>query len=308
MTSRPEKDARSKKPSAGKEATGGFSTAGPAKHFDQKEKCMESKAKLLARLAAAAVLLTGLLIAVPGSARPASGPSPLLLGGDLNENSAGIIVGGFDAKTTVGFFPVRVGGRVLESAEGGCPDVGENATARTDLLPPGTRLTFYALEDGTVVGTGTSGDIGFQCLDASGQILLEPKLTDVKENSKKDTDLVLGMREDMKFAAVPTERTEGKGGALTFTAKTKDASVSLKKIKEDGDDMFAGILRRDGKEHELFRIVADDEDIAGSFLDLGADGNLEFLLIHDGPAGSLAVYGTSLEKKDNTLFLIDTGE
>ena len=263
----------------------------------------------VAVLAAGLLVITGLLLS-HAPARAAEGPGPLLLATGWDGESGGVMLGGFDTEARVDlyFHPIHVGGETLGDPGAGCPDVGEDALAKTDLLPPGTRLVFYAL-DGTVVGSGVSGDIGFMCLDASGQVFLEPKLTGVKSNAGEYEGIVIGMREDMEFAAVPTVRTDGSDGSFTLAPEKGDVSILFKKITQDGEELFSGILRQGGEEREIFQVPAEEiGEMAAAFIDLNADGVLEFLRINEGPAGSVGVYEASFLGEDNLLFLLDTGE
>lgn len=113
------------------------------------------------RWAAVATIAAVLLLAFSGLAG-AGGPSPLLIGSHWREDGhvrAGMLAGGLDTEATVDIFhfPIHVGDPVFTHGEIECPDVGEDAKAKTQLLPTSTRLVMYDL-NGQTLGTGMSTD------------------------------------------------------------------------------------------------------------------------------------------------------
>lgn len=247
---------------------------------------------------------------VESTPAPEPDPSPLLYGDNWDQKNGGVIVGGFDSEAAVDIFftPIQVGDGVLRDAEAGCPQVGEDAKARTKLLPPDTRLQYYTVS-GERIATATSADIGFMCLEASGQVLLKPDLDDVQATKEGYTGPYLGMRSDMQFAGVPTKRASGKDGSLSFTPQSGDVSIIFQKVQEDGNDLLSGVLRLGEEEREIFRIPFITPDkMKASFIDLNADGALEFLLVTEGASAVVAVFDAATIGESNLLFLVDLGE
>lgn len=264
----------------------------------------------LSHVAAVAAIAAGLL-AFSGLAGARGGPSPLLIGSHWHENGQaepGTLVGGLDTEATVNMFhfPIHVGDLVFTHGDIECPDVGEDAKAQTKLLPPGTRLVMYGL-NGQVLGTGVSGDVRFSCTDLYGDIYLTPDLQDVTVKVKEYAGYYLSMRDDMKFAAVPTKRIEENGNPV-FVTENGEAAVILTIVKEDGEELLAGILRQGGKEREMFRINAPDsaDGIFATFIDLNADGVLEFFIDND--RNYTAIYNTASVGSGNAAFAISYGD
>ncbi|MDL2267065.1 hypothetical protein LJC46_03645, partial [Desulfovibrio sp. OttesenSCG-928-G15] len=241
---------------------------------------------------------------------PEPDPSPLLYGESWDAQHGGMIVGGFDSEAAVDIFftPIQVGDGLLRDGEAGCPQVEEGTKARTKLLPSGTQLRYFTV-NGEQIATATSAEIGFLCLEASGQVLLNPELTNVRAAQDGYTGPFLGMRSDVQFAGVPTKRAKNKDGSLSFTPARDDTSIVFHKVHEDDKDLLSGILRLSDEEREIFRIpfIAEDK-MKAAFIDLNADGALEFLLVTEGPAGVVAVFDAAVIGESNLLFLVDLGE
>jgi hypothetical protein len=288
-----------------KNASGGQ----PGTSSAEKEKNMSNKMRFLSRLAVL-IAMAAWLLAPAAPALAGDKPGPLLFSPEWDAKNGGALLGGFDTEASVDiyFFPIKVGDEVISGAGDECPNVGEGAQAHTDLLAPGTRLVFYT-PGGEQIATAVSGKLSFTCLEASGQILLEPELTEVTEKLQHYTGFALGMREDAAFAGVPTDYDGNKDGSFFLSAKDGGLSVLFKPVQEEGEDLLAGILRRNGQEKEIFLTPASaNEVITSNFIDLNADGKFEFFMVTAGVAGVVAVYSADVNSEDNSLFLLDLGE
>ncbi|MDR1979730.1 MAG: hypothetical protein LBQ42_13425 [Synergistaceae bacterium] len=198
--------------------------------------------------------------------------------------------------------PIMVNGRAITPEEG--VELLEPVPCSTPLVRGGARLAFYSAE-GRKIGAGTVMGTQYSTSAASAETFIdvEMEMGTGKELKMPPGVMSIGVEDGWNAVSAPTRRTVEKGN-IVFVFEPSEPSKKLSVtfspgLDEAGEKVYGGLLAWGEKSLKLTdAYVEEEEQLAGFFIDLNGDGQVEFVLHSQSIGGFVTAFELRLDRDD----------